>query len=167
VGGFTALVTIGGVPNFARIPSYCAQYPDRVCAMLKERNVDTSVPASAWVHDARVKAAVVAALTLAFTFGPQEARGHHSAHSGSGARRPTRSRLIRGLPRPSTTPCRPGPTTSSSPAPVTSPSSPAARKMAKRAPAVCQDVAGFDRQAFHREFNSAVVAFFKAKLPRP
>jgi predicted dienelactone hydrolase len=33
--------------------------------------------------------------------------------------------------------------------------------------AVCQDAPGFDRQAFHREFNAAVVAFFKAKLAPP
>lgn len=71
VGGFTALVTIGGTPDLSRIPAYCAEHPDRVCSMLKERNVDTTVPASAWVHDARIKAAVVAAPTLAFTFAPQ------------------------------------------------------------------------------------------------
>jgi predicted dienelactone hydrolase len=34
------------------------------------------------------------------------------------------------------------------------------------APAIiCTDPAGFDRTAFHSEFNPAVVAFFKAKLP--
>ena len=33
------------------------------------------------------------------------------------------------------------------------------------APDICRDPAGFDRAAFHREFNAAVVAFFKAKLP--
>jgi predicted dienelactone hydrolase len=32
------------------------------------------------------------------------------------------------------------------------------------APEACRDPAGFDRAAFHREFNTAVVAFFKAKL---
>jgi predicted dienelactone hydrolase len=31
-------------------------------------------------------------------------------------------------------------------------------------PEACRDPAGFDRAAFHREFNPAVVAFFKAKL---
>jgi predicted dienelactone hydrolase len=33
------------------------------------------------------------------------------------------------------------------------------------APEICRDPAGLDRAAFHREFNPAVVAFFKAKLP--
>jgi predicted dienelactone hydrolase len=40
--------------------------------------------------------------------------------------------------------------------------------MAERyAAEICRDPAGFDRAAFHREFNPAVVAFFKAKLPSP
>jgi predicted dienelactone hydrolase len=34
-------------------------------------------------------------------------------------------------------------------------------------PEICRDPAGFDRAAFHREFNPAVVAFFKTKLPLP
>ena len=33
------------------------------------------------------------------------------------------------------------------------------------APEICHDLPGFDRAAFHRELNSAVVAFFTAKLP--
>jgi predicted dienelactone hydrolase len=37
--------------------------------------------------------------------------------------------------------------------------------LAAAAPEICRDPAGFDRAAFHREFNPAVVAFFKAKLP--
>ena len=32
------------------------------------------------------------------------------------------------------------------------------------APEICRDPPGFDRVAFHREFNSAVVMFFKARL---
>jgi len=32
-------------------------------------------------------------------------------------------------------------------------------------PEICHDPEEFDRTAFHREFNSAVVAFFQAKLP--
>ena len=166
VGGFTALVTIGGVPDFTRIPSYCAQYPDRVCATLKERNVDTSVPASAWVHDARVKAAVVAAPTLAFTLGPQgltaitapillwrasadEITPHPRASEAVYNALPTRPDyvVVPNAGHFAFVAC--------------------SAEMTKRAPAVCQDAPGFDRQAFHREFNSAVVAFFKARLPRP
>ena len=31
-------------------------------------------------------------------------------------------------------------------------------------PVVCQDNPGFDRAAFHRDFNQAIVAFFRAHL---
>lgn len=166
VGGFTTLVTIGGIPDFGRIPSYCTQYPDRVCSMLKERNVDTSVPASAWVHDARVKAAVVAAPTLAFTFGPQmlapinvpiqlwragadDITPHPRAAEAIYHALPTRPHY------------------------VVVPDAghfvfvACSAEMAKRAPVICQDASDFDRPAFHREFNAAVVAFFKTKLPSP
>ena len=34
-----------------------------------------------------------------------------------------------------------------------------------RVPEICHDPEGFDRAAFHRGFNPAVVAFFKAKIP--
>jgi predicted dienelactone hydrolase len=37
--------------------------------------------------------------------------------------------------------------------------------LAARVPEICHDPEGFDRAAFHREFNPAVVAFFKAKIP--
>ena len=37
--------------------------------------------------------------------------------------------------------------------------------LTKYAPAICEDPPGFDRTAFHEEFNAAVVAFFKARLP--
>jgi predicted dienelactone hydrolase len=37
--------------------------------------------------------------------------------------------------------------------------------LAARVPEICRDPQGFDRTAFHREFNAAVVAFFKAKMP--
>jgi hypothetical protein len=64
-------VASGGIPDLSRITSYCAEYPDRVCGMLRERNVDTTTPAPAWVRDTRIKAAVVAAPTLGFTLGKE------------------------------------------------------------------------------------------------
>lgn len=166
VGGFTALVTIGGVPDLSRITPYCAEYPDRVCGMLKERNVDTTTPASAWVRDGRIKAAVVAAPTLGFTFGkdalapikvpmqlwragndditphPRHAEAIYTAL-------PTRPEyiVIPGAGHFAFLTC--------------------SAEMVKRAPVICQDAPDFDRQAFHRAFNGAVVDFFKKQLPTP
>ena len=42
---------------------------------------------------------------------------------------------------------------------------PCSPSLAAMVPEICHDPEGFDRTAFHREFNPAVVAFFKAKLP--
>lgn len=39
--------------------------------------------------------------------------------------------------------------------------------VAKRAGAVCVDPPGFDRAAFHRQFDAAVLAFFRKSLPPP
>ncbi len=41
---------------------------------------------------------------------------------------------------------------------------PCTPSLAAVAPEICRDPKGFDRGAFHREFDQAVVAFFKAKL---
>jgi predicted dienelactone hydrolase len=166
VGGFTALVAIGGVPDLSRIHPYCAEYPDRVCGMLKERNVDTSTPGSAWVHDGRIKAAVVAAPTLGFTFGKDalapikvpiqlwragsdEITPHPRHAEVIYAALPTRPEyiVIPGAGHFAFLTC--------------------SAEMTKRAPVICQDAPDFDRQAFHRAFNVAVVDFFKKQLPNP
>jgi predicted dienelactone hydrolase len=41
---------------------------------------------------------------------------------------------------------------------------PCSQSMAIRVPDICKDPPGFDRAAFHREFNAAMVVFFKQKL---
>ena len=164
VGGFATLVTIGGVPDFSRIPAYCAQYPDRVCAILKERNTDTSVPASAWAREPRIKAAVVAAPTLAFTLGPERLAGIAApiqlwrAENDEITPHPRAAEAIfQALP--------------AKPDYVVVPEAghfafvACTEELAKRAPAICRDAPEFDRAAFHQRFNAAVVAFFKAKLP--
>jgi predicted dienelactone hydrolase len=166
VGGFATLVAIGGVPELGRIPGYCNEYPDRVCSMLKERNVDTSVAASAWTHDARIKAAVVAAPTLAFTF---------DRKSLAVVQAPVllwRAALDQITPHP-----RAAEAIHLALPPrhdyVVVPDAghfafvACGAEMEKRAPAICQDAPGFDRPAFHREFNAAVVDFFRGKLPLP
>jgi predicted dienelactone hydrolase len=39
--------------------------------------------------------------------------------------------------------------------------------LAARRPELCVDPPGFDRAAFHRQFNAAVLAFFRAQLTAP
>jgi predicted dienelactone hydrolase len=168
-GGFTALVAIGGTPDMSTIAPYCAAHPDEwTCRMIKDRNINLSSPSagvSDWVHDPRIAAAVIASPALGYAF---------SAKSLSAVTVPIQ--LWRGdsdeiLPQPNyaqtvydrlavkpeyhvvanaghfafLAPCSPS--------------------LAAMVPEICHDPEGFDRSAFHREFNPAVVAFFKAKLP--
>ena len=162
VGGFMALVTIGSTPDLGRIPSYCAKYPDRVCGM----SIDTSVPSSAWVHDARIKAAVVAAPTLGFTFGPDALAPIKvpiqlwRAGNDEITPHPRHAQAVyEALP--------------TKPDYVVIPNAghfvfvACSAELAKRASAICQDAPDFDREAFHRKFNLAVVTFFKTQLPTP
>jgi predicted dienelactone hydrolase len=167
-GGFTALVAIGGTPDLSTVAPYCAAHPDEwSCRMIKERNISVSAntPAPDWVHDPRIAAAVIASPAVGYAF---------SAKSLSAVTVPIQ--LWRGdsdeiLPHPNyaqavydrlavkpeyhvvpnaghfafLAPCTPS--------------------LAARVPEICHDPEHFDRTAFHREFNPAVVAFFKAKLP--
>ena len=66
LGGFTALVAIGGTPDLQRIPQFCSEKPEAPeCRFIREHHGDQldEVPTSepTWIHDARIKAAVVAA----------------------------------------------------------------------------------------------------------
>ena len=172
-GGFTALVAIGGTPDLTTVAPYCAGHPDDwACRKLKEREINvaanlTGQPTAApnWVHDPRIGAAVIAAPAVAYAF---------SAAALSTVTVPIQ--LWRGdsdeiLPHPNYAqvvydrlPVKPDIMWCRTPA--TSHSWRRARQhlppQRRRFAAI---PAGFDRAAFHREFNPAVVAFFKAKLP--
>ena len=41
---------------------------------------------------------------------------------------------------------------------------PCSEALERTTPQICQDPAGFDRAAFHREFNQSLVDFFTTKL---
>ena len=169
-GGFTALVTIGGVPDLSGGASYCAAYPDEwSCRRLREAGMGRSAaPASAFVHDPRIAAAVIAAPAIGWSFSPQgladitapiqlwrgdsdEILPHprHAQHVYEGlATKPEYHVVPNAGHFAFLAPCTPA--------------------LANIAAEICRDPTGFDRAGFHREFNPAVVAFFKAKLhPQP
>ena len=163
-GGFTALVAIGGTPDLSRVAPYCAAHPDEwSCRMRRERNV--AMPdRPVWVHDPRIVAAVIAAPAAGYTF-PAEGlaairapiqlwRGDsdeilpHPNYAQTVFDRLAAKPDYRVVPNAGhyafLAPCVPA--------------------LAAIAADVCTDPPGFDRDAFHRELNAAVVAFFKAKL---
>jgi len=168
-GGFTALVDIGGTPDLGTVAPFCAAHQDEwSCRMLKERKVDVSARSSAalnWVHDPRIVAAVIASPAVAYAFSTEALspvkvpiqlwRGD----SDEILRHPNYAQAVydRLAVKPEyhvvpsaghfafLAPCTPS--------------------LAAVAPEICRDPPGFDRAAFHREFDQAVVTFFKAKLP--
>jgi predicted dienelactone hydrolase len=120
---------------------------------------------SAWLHDGRIKAAVIAAPALGPSFTPvglanvtvpiqlwRAANDHvlpHPYHVQT---------VYDALPKKPEYHVVPKADHFSFLAPCSD-------SLARMAPAICQDEPGFDRAAFHEQFNDAVVAFFKARLP--
>ena len=168
-GGFTTLVAIGGTPDMSTVAPYCAAHPDEwSCRMLRERKInvsaDRSIAAPNWVHDPRIIAAVIASPAVGYAF---------SAEVLSAVTVPIQ--LWRGdsdeiLPQPNYAqavydrlPVKPEyhVVPNAGHFAFLAPCTPA---LAARVPEICHDPEGFDRAAFHREFNPAVVAFFKAKI---
>ena len=167
-GGFTTLVLIGGTPDMTLTGPYCAAHPDEWgCRKVRERKIDRSapVPAANWVHDPRIAAAVIAAPAAGYAFLPKgladvrvpiqlwrgdsdEIVPHPNYAQAVYDRLPTKPEY-HVVPNAGhfafLAPCTPA--------------------FERIVPEGCRDPAGFDRAAFHQEFNSAVVAFFKGKLP--
>jgi predicted dienelactone hydrolase len=168
LGGFTSLVLVGGTPQIARMAQLCESTPDAPeCAFIKNVHGDQLSPSSEvprWIHDERIKAAVIAAPAASYLFGPGDLREvsvpiqlwraeHDSqapdAWNGAIVRDNLKvhpeSHLVQGADHfVFLAPC--------------------SEALAAAAPQICQDPAGFERAAFHRAFNQSVVDFFTTKL---
>jgi len=169
-GGFTALVAAGGVPDLTLVAAHCQAHPNYFdCGLLKAatpaaRAEATTVEASGWVHDPRIKAAVVAAPALGYTFGreglkdirmPVQLWRDENDHI---LPNPDYAEAVRiNLPTPPQfhlvanadhfdflAPC--------------------SGQLAKSVPMICKSAPGFDRAAFHAQFNEEVTAFFLSAL---
>jgi predicted dienelactone hydrolase len=175
-GAYTGLVSIGGTPDLTKAAAHCAEDPDElVCQLGMTSDFDTPTvatrPASAWVHDPRIRAAVLAAVGFGFAFDERglaqvavpiqlwaasEDRNVPYASNTEIVRRslpmPPDFHMVEGaghfafLP-----PCNPALETA----------------LPKVWAMVCVDPPGFDRAAFHRAFNSEIVNFFKKQLSVP
>jgi len=158
-GAFTALVLIGGEPDLTRVAQHCRAAPELACSLFKGLPTATP-PRDAWVHDARISAAVVAAPGLGFSFEPS-GLAHLTAPvqlwAGGDDRivlAASNTALVRAQLPQSTeyhevpgaghmsflTPCPGGP------------------------PTLCRDAEGFDRASFHARFNEEVISFFRENL---
>jgi predicted dienelactone hydrolase len=165
-GGFTALVNAGGVPDLARVPMHCKAHPgDFACRLLAEhalRPIPTSPSEN--MHDARIKAAVIAAPALGFSFDAAGLRNVNiplqlwRAQDDDILPHPWYAEAVRNaLP--------------TAPEYHVIPSAghfdflaPCSEQLARIAPPICVSQAGFDRVAFHHSFNREVVAFYLKAL---
>jgi predicted dienelactone hydrolase len=168
-GGFTALVAIGGTPDMSTVAPYCAAHPDEwSCRMFKERNISVSANTTGtpdWVRDPRIAAAVIASPALGYAFSTESLaavtvpiqlwRGDHDEILPHPNYAQTVYDRLSVKPEYHVVP-------NAGHFAFLAPCSPS---LAAMVPEICRDPENFDRAAFHREFNPAVVAFFKAKLP--
>ena len=164
-GGFTALVVLGANPELGGVGEYCAAHPDEwACRKLSDLKAeDRAVPAS-FVHDPRISAAVVAAPAVGYSFTPQALAGVTAAiqlwrgdHDELLPHPRHAQNVYDSLPTKPEYHVVPNAGHFAFLAPCTA--------LAEQyAPEICQDPEGFDRTAFHAEFNPAVVGFLKDRL---
>jgi predicted dienelactone hydrolase len=162
MGGYAALVVVGGEPDLRRGLVGCEGSDFRACEDL--RSGETRVDAAP--HDARIKAAVIADPGPSFFFpisglqtvnvplqlwssDPTLAPNYVSGCCGLGIRSrlpssPDFHLVPNAIHFSFLPPC--------SPAEV------------KDSPRICADAPGFDRAAFHKDFNAAILAFFRKHL---
>lgn len=161
-GATTALISIGGEPDLDRVPGHCAEQPEFVCTiMAPPRQVGGGSGRTNWVHDRRIAAAIVVAPGLGFAFTPSGLANVSvpvqlwSGQADQTVPYETNAAIIRRLlPREPEFHSVPGAVHYSFLKPC-GPNTPAE---------LCQDSAGFDRVAFHHEFNQSVIDFFRGHL---
>jgi predicted dienelactone hydrolase len=172
-GGFTVLSVIGAQPDLRLIAKHCAQTPaEFACQLLTQSQsallkADTPAMGEAFLADPRIKAAALAAPGLGFAFTPASlAQLQLPLQLWSGEKDqvvPLASNskvLIDALGDKLEFHTVAGAVHYS----FLVPCGGLAGLLAP--PQLCQDLPPFDRQAFHREMNASVRAFFDAHLSK-
>jgi predicted dienelactone hydrolase len=166
-GGYTGLVVAGANPDFTKLPPRCADPKAAGCPPAGQTQPPRRQPPSqSLAHDPRIKAIVVAdPLSIVFPTAdsvkdvkvPLQLWGSELG-GGGGASPENVATLARLLPEKPDFRVVPNAVHLSflTPCPEKSPPSEA-----------CADAPGFDRIAFHRQFNTAIVAFFREHLVTP
>jgi len=169
LGAFGALVAVGGSPDVTRLRALCSDHPDAPeCRFIHDRHgdqLDAAPPApSAWVHDPRIRAAMIAAPAIGIVFDHGGLQDVHvpillwRAELDRQAPDAWSSAIIaRELPTPPAQRVAAGAGHFAFLAPCSD-------MLRRVAPAVCDDPAGFDRAAFHRELATTIVAFLRDAL---
>jgi predicted dienelactone hydrolase len=157
LGGYTGLVLAGANPDFQRFANRCTD-PTGACEQLHHGDVPPGLP-----HESRIKAAVLADAALTSTFTPESLAGiqiplqvWRSELGGPGADASGTARVANSLPG--------NPDIHVSPAGHFGFLPPCSPQFAANLPRLCTDPPGFDRTAFHRDFDASVVGFFRDHL---
>jgi len=160
-GGYTGLVVIGANPDWAHTTVLCQQYTTRVCDQIRAKEF----PTQPLTHDPRIKAAVIAdPLAVMFTADSFAAiripvQLWASEFGGDGVLPHSADIVDKNL-----TPKHEYHVVANAVHfSFLAPCSPA---LAKAVPQICTDATGFDRVAFHRQFDADVVAFFQKQLAK-
>ena len=173
IGGFTALVAVGGVPDLSLAEAHARAHPDYYDAQVAERSgasaealamLRSKLPVSTWVHDPRIKAAVVAAPALGYSFGREGLKDITvpiqlwRAAEDHILPNPDYAEAVRiALPSPPEFHL----VDNADHFDFIAPCSDLLRQVA---PAICVSRPGFDRVTFHQTFNAEVVRFFGQTL---
>jgi predicted dienelactone hydrolase len=158
-GGYTALAVIGANPDWRIVTQLCQQSTTHVCEQIRAKEF----PAQPVTHDPRIKAAVIAdPLTVFFTPDSFAAVGipvqlWASELGGDGVLPHTADIVDKNLPSKHEYHVIPN----AGHFAFLAPCPPA---LAKEVPQICVDANGFDRAAFHRQFNADMLAFFRMQL---
>lgn len=166
-GGFTVLAAAGGEADLSKVEGHCREHPAfetcQVVASHPHPPFDVKV---AWTHDTRIRAVVSAAPAIGFTFGKAglaNVRQPVQLWRGADDRvlpHPYYAEQVRlSLPTPPESHVVEG----AGHYDFIPPCSPA---LAEAVPMICHSNPGFDRAAFHAEFNREVTAFFQRTLAR-
>jgi len=159
-GGYTGLVVLGGNPDLRQTDALCR---DGLQFSLCDQLRDHGLPSSSPVHDSRIKAAVLADPGRRMLFSSNSLTSVNapiqlwaSERGGDGVTLELVEEIKSYLPAPPDyhlvhaghfaflAPCSP--------------------EQVAAMPTFCVDADGFDRAAFHKEFNAAVIAFFQQHL---
>lgn len=159
-GGYTGLVAVGATPQFGKRLRLCEGKNDPLCEQIHKGELPELS------HDARIKAAVIVdPLSVFFTQDsfrnvrvPVQLWG--SERGGDGVTPAEVAEIADRLPTKPDFRVVPG-----SQHFAFLPPCPA--ELAQAAAELCSDQPGFDRAAFHIDFNARVLAFFKAQLGEP
>lgn len=161
-GAFTVLAAAGGQPDWNRIAPHCAANPGFFDCRLMGGARPAAAPDLA--TEPRLRALVVAAPALGFTFGPGSLGGVAVPvqlwQAGADAILPAPHYVepVRAaLPRPPELHVVAG-------AGHFDFLAPCPERLAQVAPAICGSAPGFDRAAFHHRFNAEVVRFLADAL---